>query len=306
MSGRPMKVRIGASASVVDWLVLPKLAGSRSALGEVVLELGQSRTLDAARCVADGRLDFAIIRQDPAPAGMKCHPLGKIGYSMSAPMLAWKGDMGIDSLFSKHPCGELMPGGQFSRTYAELLAAKGWSPRVVVRAGSFQQLARLVRGEGLAAVLPKIAEAEFDPAKIEGTRNNSVSMDVMIRFLGGSDGPRWIKNRRPQPLRSQRMVQHTRTIFRRAVVTRLKLSDKLQRGIGGELGISHVAVWKLWQQVVDDCCDQAAAERVGWQQLNFASSQLAAGNTYEIRLVWKQAACRFGVRRTTRLLGKPA
>lgn len=60
-----------------------------------------------------------------------------------------------------------MPGGQFSRTYAELLTPKGWSPRVVVRAGSFQQLARLVRGEGLAAVLPKIAEVEFDPVKIE-------------------------------------------------------------------------------------------------------------------------------------------
>jgi len=167
MSGRPVGVRIGASASVLDWLVLPKLAGCRAALGEVILELEHSRTIDAASGVADGRLDFAIIRKDAAPAGMKCRSLGSIGYALFAPKAAWKGGSGIESVFSKHSFGELLPGGQFSGSYSGLLAAKAWSPRVVTRVGSFQQLARLVREEGLAAVLPRIAAVEFDPAKIK-------------------------------------------------------------------------------------------------------------------------------------------
>ena len=167
MSGRPVSVRIGATASVLDWLVLPKLPGCRAALGEVVIELELSRTADAASGVADGRLDFAIIRQNAAPAGVKYHPLGSIGYALFAPKAAWKGGAGISGVFSKHPCGELLPGGHFSVAYVELLTEKGWSPRVVARAGSFQQLARLVRGEGLAAVLPKLAHVEFDPAKVK-------------------------------------------------------------------------------------------------------------------------------------------
>lgn len=166
MSGRSVSVRIGASSSVLDWLVLPKLAGCRAALGEVVLELEHSRTLEAARSVADGRLDFAIIRQDAAPAGVEIRPLGSIGYALFAPIAAWRDGKGVEEIFSAHPFAELLPGGQFSRTCAEFLAAKGWNPRVVARTGSFQQLARLVRAEGLAAVLPTIAGGEFDPAKI--------------------------------------------------------------------------------------------------------------------------------------------
>lgn len=170
----------------------------------MVLELEQSRTLDAARGVADGRLDFAIIREDAAPAGMKCWSLGSIGYAIFAPKAAWKGGSGIESVFSKCAFGELLPGGQFSQSYSELRAAKVWTPRVVARVGSFQQLARLVHG---------VTRAE-------------VTMVVLVRFLGRYDGPRWWVDHWPQPLRSRRVLQHAWTILRRNVVARLKVSGK--------------------------------------------------------------------------------
>jgi DNA-binding transcriptional LysR family regulator len=149
-------------------MVLPKLAGCRAALGGVVLELEQSRSAEVARGVADGRLDFGIVREDAAPEEMKGRKLGRIGYSLFAPKAAWKGGRGIDDVFALHPFGELLPGGQFNERYRELLAARKWAPRVIARVGSFLQLARLVRLEGVAAVLPRTAEVEFDPAKVQG------------------------------------------------------------------------------------------------------------------------------------------
>jgi DNA-binding transcriptional LysR family regulator len=167
MSGRPVAVRMGAAASVLEWMVLPRMAACREALGGVVLELEQCRSAEVARGVADGRLDFGILREDAAPEGMKRWKLGRIGYSLFAPKAAWKGDGGIDGVFARHPFGELLPGGQFHDRYRELLKARKWSPQVMARVGSFLQLARLVRVEGVAAVLPGTATVEFDPAKVQ-------------------------------------------------------------------------------------------------------------------------------------------
>ncbi len=168
ISGSRCPVRMGAAASVLEWMVLPKMAGCREALGGVVLELEQSRSSEVARGVADGRLDFGILREDAAPEGVKRWKLGRIGYSLFAPKAAWKVGRGIDDVFARHAFGELLPGGQFNERYRELLAARKWAPRVIARVGSFLQLARLVQIEGLAAVLPRTAEVEFDPAKVQG------------------------------------------------------------------------------------------------------------------------------------------
>jgi hypothetical protein len=88
-------------------------------------------------------------------------------------------------------------------------------------------------------------------------------------------------------------------------VTRLKVSGKSYRAIGRELGVSHVAVWKLWQQMVDDLCAQAIAETVGWQRLHDAYACLNAGDATKFRVLWSQAAHRFGKRRVTQLFGRP-
>jgi DNA-binding CsgD family transcriptional regulator len=130
-------------------------------------------------------------------------------------------------------------------------------------------------------------------------------MIVLVRFLGGYDHPVWWIDRRPQPLRSRRVVQRVWTILRRNIVTRLKVSGKSYRAIGRELGVSHVAAWKLWHQVVDDHCAQALAESAGWKRLRDARTCLDVGDSSEFRILWSEAARRFGVRRTTRLLGRP-
>lgn len=165
MSGRPIVIRIGASASFLEWMVFPRLAECRELLGQAILELEPCRSADVAGGVSDGRLDFGIVREDAAPVGLKRHRLGRIGYSLFGPKSAWKAGKGIDEVFLRHPFGELMGGGQFHRGYQDFLQSKKWAPKVVTRVGSFLQLARLVRSQGIAAVLPDIAAGEFEASR---------------------------------------------------------------------------------------------------------------------------------------------
>jgi DNA-binding transcriptional LysR family regulator len=86
MSGRPVAARLGAAASVLEWMVMPKFAECREAVGDVILELEQLRTADVVRAVSDGRRDFGVVREDAAPSGMKRLKLGKIGFGLFAPV----------------------------------------------------------------------------------------------------------------------------------------------------------------------------------------------------------------------------
>lgn len=167
MAGRPVSVRLGAAGSVLEWMVLPKLSRCRDALGQVVLDLEQMRSSELVRAVADGRLDFGVVREDAVPAEIKRWKLGRVGYALFASKAAWKVGKDMDGVFRKHSFGELLSGGQFHERYLALLDHKGWKPQVISRAGSFLLLARMVREEDVAAVLPLSARVEFDPKKVQ-------------------------------------------------------------------------------------------------------------------------------------------
>ncbi len=166
MAGRPVSVRLGAAASILEWTVIPKLAACTGALGGATLELEQSRSAEVVRGVADGRLDFGIVREDAVPKEMKRWKLGTIGYALFAPKAAWKKGSGVDAVIKAHPMADLLPGGQFHEQWSGWLFSQSLRPKVEARVSSFTQLARLVRHAGLAAVLPENAVVEFDASRI--------------------------------------------------------------------------------------------------------------------------------------------
>lgn len=168
MNGRPVCVRIGSQGSLIDWLLLPRLAACRDALGGALIELEQLRSADIARGVADGRLDFGMVREDAIARELKRWPLGRIGYALFAPKSVWKAGVTVAEVLGTVPVGELLPGGQYSARWREWLSANGIKPQVAVRMPSFVHLARMTRESGLAAVLPEIAKVDFDEKKIVG------------------------------------------------------------------------------------------------------------------------------------------
>jgi len=165
---RPVCVRIGTQGSLIDWLLVPRIAACRDALGGALVELEQLRSADIVRSVTDGRLDFGIVRNDAVTAGMKRWKLGKIGYALFAPKSVWKAGVTVEDVLRSVAVGELLPGGQYSNRWREWLEEAKIKPRVAVRMPSFVHLARMTRETGLAAVLPEIAAVDFDPKKIVG------------------------------------------------------------------------------------------------------------------------------------------
>ncbi len=146
-------------------------------------------------------------------------------------------------------------------------------------------------------------EPEMERFMVPGGRMKTrITMEVVVRFLGGYHGPFWRIDRRPQPLRGRRSVQRLRTALRRDAVARLKMEGMSFRQIGKELGISQVAAWKLWGQVLRDLIEVTHAERVGWSRLAEAQKQEVAGNPEPLLILLDEATHRFGVRAMSAML----
>jgi DNA-binding transcriptional LysR family regulator len=167
MSGRSISVRVGSQGSIIAWLLLPRLDDISKALGNAMVELEQLRTLDVVRAVADGRLDFGIVREDALPAETKRWRLGSVGYALFAANPLWKGCSTLDEVICKAPVADLLPGGQFPTRWQEWLTKEKLRPRVVAHVSSFTDLARVVQAGHAAAVLPKIAAVDLDPKKFK-------------------------------------------------------------------------------------------------------------------------------------------
>jgi DNA-binding transcriptional LysR family regulator len=167
MAGRSVSVRIGSQGSVIDWLLLPRLDAIQKALGNVMVEMEQLRTADVVRAVADGRLDFGIVREDAVASETKRWPLGKVGYALFAVNALCKACDGVGEILRQAPIAELLPGGQFPTRWRAWLSKEGLHPRVVARVSSFTDLVRAVQAGHAVAVLPEVAAVDFDPKKFK-------------------------------------------------------------------------------------------------------------------------------------------
>jgi DNA-binding transcriptional LysR family regulator len=187
MSGRSVNIRFGSQGSVINWMLLPRLEGLRKMLGNAVVECEQMRSSEVVRAVADGRLDFGIVREDAVTPKMKRWPLGNVGYSVFAANSLWKGCSSVEELVQNAPFAELLPGGQFSERWQEWLAKESLVPKVSARVSSFMDLAGAVHF-GFAAVLPDLAAVDFDPKRfaflpISGFKKRTLVLIANTRSL---------------------------------------------------------------------------------------------------------------------------
>jgi len=112
------------------------------------------------------------------------------------------------------------------------------------------------------------------PESAESSKKTSWSACYLL--WGGYLGPSWQVDRRPKPLRDRRSVQRYITGLRRSAVLNLRIQNLSYRDIARRLGISHVAVWKLWHQAFDDFCKRSNALKRGETRL--LRSMVAAEN----------------------------
>ena len=179
MAGKSVQVRFGAQGSIIEWILTPRINEIRKALGDVTVELEQMRTLDVMRAVADGRIDFGILRVDALPKETKRWKLGTVGYALFAAKTPWKPLGSVERAIEQFPMVELLPGGQFGSRWQEWLAEKKLRPQIIARLASFTQMARVVRTGKAAAVLPEIATVELDPKQFHAQTINGLPQRTM-------------------------------------------------------------------------------------------------------------------------------
>lgn len=160
--GQPVEVVIGAGESIIQWLIMPHLDTLRTLLTNVRLKFLNLTTAEAVRRLADGVLDFAVVRQDAIASPLESKLLGTMRYSLFVPstmkiFTPRDGAKVLDSL----PLATLEGEGAFRNELAAAARHAGLTLNVQVQCSSFPLAARAVSHGNVAAILPSIAAAEM-------------------------------------------------------------------------------------------------------------------------------------------------
>lgn len=153
-------VRVMASNSIGQWLILPRLAKLRAAWPEIRVHLQHEQTREMVRQVQEGLFDLAVVRQQGSGlAGLESASLGKLTYGLyvpppTSPFRPTKG--GLGQALTSHPLA--LPIGGSMREKIEGLAAKTKKPlNVILEGSSYMQALEALRSGACAAVLPDLA-----------------------------------------------------------------------------------------------------------------------------------------------------
>jgi LysR family nitrogen assimilation transcriptional regulator len=163
----PVEISIAAGNSLLEWVLLAKIGELRRVLPGVRFRVQSERTRDIVDGLVQQSLDFGLIRADSLRPGLRSVKVRSEAYSLFVPR---KLAPGLTSANLRKQIGELpiatSIGGQF-REQLEADAEKAkWLLNIEVSCSSFTQAARAVESGGCAGVLPDVATAQFEPAKV--------------------------------------------------------------------------------------------------------------------------------------------
>ena len=171
--GRPKVFVLGAGASLLEWLVTPKMAALAAALGDAQLRTESHRSRTLVEAVREGRVDFAVVRRDAIadPSKKNCHPLLKLSFHLCVPRrLLRKGstvaDLADSAIWGALPFATGRDGGQLDAAIRGSMAKTGIDFRPRFECGSMLQVRQLLVQETCAAVMPNLALEGLDERKI--------------------------------------------------------------------------------------------------------------------------------------------
>jgi DNA-binding transcriptional LysR family regulator len=161
-AGQPIELTIGAGESLIQWLLLPRLSGLAEAHPRMAVTFQNLKTDEIIRGVLDGDIDFGVVsRFDPHRAIVSA-PLGKLEFSLfaSATLLPANPKLKLKSEILRDLPLAMLDGSPGIRDAIEKEAQRhGFKLNVRLRFSSYPQLAHAVQNLGMAAVMPKLAEA---------------------------------------------------------------------------------------------------------------------------------------------------
>lgn len=162
---------VGAGASILDWVVLPAIHDIRSALDGAVLSLETLRSRTLVEAVTEGRVDFAIVREDALPKGARRHPVRQIRFHLCVPRKRLKRGTppaAVDDPkeWQSLPFTAGKDGGQLDSAIRDAMRDAGVNFRPQVLCNSMLQARQLIERGEYAGILPSVGIHGLDPRQI--------------------------------------------------------------------------------------------------------------------------------------------
>jgi DNA-binding transcriptional LysR family regulator len=160
--GQPVEVVIGTGDSVIQWLLLPRLGEIRKRIPRVRFKFLNLPTDEAVKRLADGLIDFALVREDAIGRPLQATSLGVLGYSLFIPQTLKSAIGRADNLklLDDLPLATLEGEGSFRGALAEIARKHKIKVNIQVECSSFSLAARAISEGNVAAILPNLAAAE--------------------------------------------------------------------------------------------------------------------------------------------------
>ncbi len=157
---RPKTFSVGAGASLLEWLVIPAAASVRRALGQATLQLTSQRSRDLVEHIRDGRLDFAIVREDAIPDTLPRLDLVKVRFylGVSRRLVGRQPKTRLEEtpFLQSLPFAAYAGQGQLDQTFRSAMAEKCGPFTPAYECDSLLQVRELIAQGSCAGLLPSI------------------------------------------------------------------------------------------------------------------------------------------------------
>ncbi|HEX2860557.1 MAG TPA: LysR family transcriptional regulator [Lacunisphaera sp.] len=158
---------IAAGDSLIQWLVIPRLAKTVARHAHVRFATSNLRTHDIVQQLVEGRVDFGVMRRDAMVPPLKSFPLGTLTFVFVAPraLLPAGKPLSLGEALGQLPFAAHTSDGQFTEKLRTIARKAGREMSPALTCESFPQTLAAVRTGGFAGILPSLALRELDRDK---------------------------------------------------------------------------------------------------------------------------------------------
>lgn len=154
---------IGAGDSLIQWLVIPRLARVVASFPGTCFATTNLRTNEIVQQLTEGRLDFGIVRKNAMAPGLKAVSLGVVRYVALVPEALWskRKKPGLVEFLTELPRATQTTDGQFTSGLRALAKECGVVLSPALSCQSFPQTMAAVRSGQFAAIVPEMAATDI-------------------------------------------------------------------------------------------------------------------------------------------------
>ncbi len=150
---------IAAGDSLIQWLVVPRIATLVDALPQVRLGTFSMQTSEIIRQVGESRIDVGLVRRTADMPGLRTAQLGRLTYRIVVPLalLAGRPKPNASEVFTRLPMAMQITAGEFTTTLTQIAQTSHRNFQPALECQSLPQVLSAVQSRRFAAVLPDLA-----------------------------------------------------------------------------------------------------------------------------------------------------